>query len=213
MTFSRYAIYYAPPPDAAWVRFATSLLGWDMQAGQTVDHPHLPDLPLPPSEFTRAPARYGLHATLKPPFHLAAGADQNDLETACADLCRSLSPLSLGRLHLTRMGRFLALCPAPSAQLSTLAAACVRDLDPWRRPATQAEQDRRRNASLTSRQEANLMTWGYPYVQEDFRFHITLTGRLPKPELELVQSALGRALTPLLQRDIKIGRASCRERV
>lgn len=26
------------------------------------------------------------------------------------------------------------------------------------------------------------MQWGYPYVFEEFRFHITLTGRLPLPE-------------------------------
>ncbi len=205
MIFTRYAIYYAPPPDAPWACFATSLLGWDMQTGRNVDHPLLSGLPLPASEIARAPARYGVHATLKPPFHLAVGADQSDLETTCANLCRTLPPLSLGQLHLTRMGRFLALCPAPSAKLSTLAAACVRDLDHLRRPATQAEQDRRHHASLNPRQEANLMAWGYPYVLDDFRFHITLTGRLPKPDLDMVQAVLARVLIPLLQQDIRLG--------
>ena len=31
---------------------------------------------------------------------------------------------------------------------------------------------------MTSRQHKHLDRWGYPYVMEDFRFHMTLTGRL-----------------------------------
>jgi 2'-5' RNA ligase len=31
---------------------------------------------------------------------------------------------------------------------------------------------------LTARQLDHLDRWGYPYVMEDFRFHMTLTGRL-----------------------------------
>ena len=31
---------------------------------------------------------------------------------------------------------------------------------------------------LTPRQRGYLERWGYPYVMEDFRFHMTLTGRL-----------------------------------
>lgn len=198
MKFSRYAIYYAPPPKAEWARFATGWLGWDMQAGQGAGHPHLPDLPMPLADITRSPRKYGLHATLKPPFRLADGMSQDNLETACADLCRTLGPLTLEPLRLTRLGRFLALCPPASLGLSELAAACVRDLDRLRAPPSQAELDRRRAANLTSRQEANLIAWGYPHVLEDFRFHVTLTGRLAKPDLSAVQKVLQRNLTPLL---------------
>ena len=31
---------------------------------------------------------------------------------------------------------------------------------------------------MTPRQEANLTAWGYPFVLDEFRFHMTLTGRL-----------------------------------
>jgi len=31
---------------------------------------------------------------------------------------------------------------------------------------------------LTSRQREHLDRWGYPYAMQDFRFHMTLTGRL-----------------------------------
>ncbi|MEX0304933.1 MAG: phosphonate metabolism protein, partial [Leisingera sp.] len=39
MTFTRYAIYYAPPADAEWSRFGASWLGWDMETGRELAHP------------------------------------------------------------------------------------------------------------------------------------------------------------------------------
>ncbi len=201
MEFARYAIYYAPPPDADWVRYATRWLGWDMQAGVTVDHP---DLPSPLADITRAPRKYGLHATLKPPFRLADGTDRDGLESAVAGLSRTLAPLTLGPMRLTRLGRFLALCPTPSKELSAMAAACVRNLDHLRQPFMQTELVRRRASNLTAQQEENLMNWGYPHVLEDFRFHITLTGRLAKPDLNAVQAVLESSLCPLLQPKLTI---------
>ncbi len=45
------------------------------------------------------------------------------------------------------------------------------------------ERERRLAASLTVRQMSNLERWGYPYVFEDFRFHMTLTGPLADNDL------------------------------
>ena len=39
---------------------------------------------------------------------------------------------------------------------------------------------RRLAAPLTPRQAQNLAHYGYPYVLDDFRFHMTLTGSLPE---------------------------------
>jgi len=196
MKFTRYAIYYAPAPKAEWATFATSWLGWDMRAGRPVEHPQIPDISV--SQITRTPRKYGLHATLKPPFRLADGITQSDLEAACHTLSQRLSPVSLGQLQLTRMGRFLALCQPSSPELSRFAGACVCDLDHLRAPLTPEELARRRKARLTQRQEGNLTTWGYPYVLDDFRFHVTLTGRLSDPDLKTVQSVLDHKLVPLL---------------
>ena len=80
----------------------------------------------------------------------------------------------------------------------------VRDLDPFRAAATPAELNKRRQARLSPRQDANLLTWGYPYVMEDFRFHITLTGRLDKAAREATQTALSHLLDPLLPRPFAI---------
>lgn len=205
MSFLRYAIYYLPPPEAAWTRFGTAWLGWDMDAASAVDHPELPDLPARIDEITAAPRKYGLHATLKPPFRLAAGTTEQDLSDAVETLAARCEPLSVEGLTLTRLGRFLALCPdGPDAALNALAAACVRQLDHFRAPLTPAELDRRRMSRLTPAQDANLVRWGYPFVMETYRFHITLTGRLPDRTRAAVQSVLTDALTPLLPRPLPI---------
>ena len=43
---------------------------------------------------------------------------------------------------------------------------------------------------LTPRQRDYLDRWGYPYVFEEFRFHMTLTGRLPAERREPVVAML-----------------------
>ncbi|MDK3019002.1 DUF1045 domain-containing protein [Pseudodonghicola flavimaris] len=199
MEFERYAVYYAPPVNADWGRFITRWLGWDMETGREMPHPEAPELPLPVAEITATPRKYGAHATIKPPFRLAAGQSRVALEAACAALCRDLAPLRLDGLELARLGRFLALRPCgDQAALNALAARVVEALDPFRAPAPEAELARRRAAGLSPAQEANLIRWGYPYVMEEFRFHITLTGKLAKDRLAAVDAHLGRNLAPLL---------------
>ncbi|MCA0871182.1 DUF1045 domain-containing protein [Seohaeicola saemankumensis] len=195
MNFKRFAIYYTPPQDAAWARFATRWLGWDMAAGAAAPHPDIPDLPRPVSEITATPRKYGLHGTIKPPFRLAEAKTAGQLATACATLCAELAPVRLDGLQLARLGRFLALRPMGGEEpLNQLAATCVRDLDSFRAPASEAELARRRAGGLSPAQDSNLTTWGYPYVMQDFRFHITLTGRLPRAELPATEAALHTAL-------------------
>jgi uncharacterized protein DUF1045 len=48
--------------------------------------------------------------------------------------------------------------------------------DRFRRPLTSHEREQRLGAGLSERQIENLDRWGYPYVFEHFRFHLTLTG-------------------------------------
>ncbi|MHA6264548.1 DUF1045 domain-containing protein [Arenibacterium sp. CAU 1754] len=199
MTFNRYALYYAPPADAAWARFCIGWLGWDMETGQSAQPPSLPALPVPLEDITDTPRKYGLHGTLKPPFRLAPGFDRNALEQACADLAAGLARVDMTGLDLARMGRFLALRPVgDETAMGNLAAACVRDLDRFRAPAPPKEVARRRQAKLSPEQDRNLMRWGYPYVMEQFRFHITLSGRLPKPVLDEVETVLSDLLVPQL---------------
>ncbi len=204
--FQRYAIYYAPPAEAAWGVFATQWLGWDMETGAEVPQPEVPGLPLPLAEITATPRKYGVHATIKPPFRLAEGTTLADLDAACATLCARRTALHMEGLTLARLGRFLALRPVgDTAALDALAASVVETLDRFRAPAPKAELARRRAAGLSPAQEENLARWGYPYVMDEFRFHVTLSGKLPKAALGAVEAALSRDLAPLLSSPFGIG--------
>jgi len=198
----RYALYYAPDGQAPWAAFAARWLGWDSASGAALPHP---DLGLPLEEITATPRKYGLHATMKPPFRLVAMRSRAQLEAACAELAARQGPVTLDGLELSRLGRFLALCPTGDhSALNALAAACVRDLDAFRAPPSAAELTRRRGKGLSAEREANLQRWGYPHVMEAFRFHITLTGRLDDETRDRALEALHAHLTPLLPRPFVI---------
>tara|TARA_R110002049_G_scaffold29972_6_gene102178 strand:+ start:15812 stop:16489 length:678 start_codon:yes stop_codon:yes gene_type:complete len=195
MKFDRYAIYYTP--DGALAQAGAAWLGWDMTTGRHVPHPDMPRLDV--ATLTDTPRKYGLHATIKPPFVLADGTRADDLRTAFDTLCARLAPVTLPGLALTPLGRFLALTPqGDAARLRDLAANVVRDLDSFRAAPTDADLARRRQANLTPQQEANLTQWGYPYVMDAFRFHITLTGRMDRAQLAQVTTQLGHYIAPHL---------------
>lgn len=198
MTGPRYAVYWAPRIDTALAAFGRAWLGRDAETGQVLQPPSVRDMASESWRVVTAdPAQYGFHATLKPPFRLAAGTTLSGLEDAVAILAGALAPLPPIRLHLAAVGSFLALVPSePEPMLRVLASRCVEALDPFRAPAAAAELARRRAAGLSSRQEAMLQRWGYPYVMEEFRFHMTLTRTLAGE----ARSAFARALTPLADR-------------
>jgi 2'-5' RNA ligase len=66
----------------------------------------------------------------------------------------------------------------------------TREFDSFRRPLTPQDRARRNPERLTPRQREHLDRWGYPYVMEDFRFHMTLTGRLDPARREPVMAML-----------------------
>lgn len=174
MSYARFAIYYVPP-DGPLAEFGAKWLGWDVVTGREAVQFDVPGL----HDITMTPRKYGFHGTLKPPFRLKEGQTLAALEAAVSDVADAMSPAVCDGLTLTQLGRFLALTPfGPLDSLQRIAEACVRDLDGFRAPAGEAELARRRKAGLSTRQEALLTQWGYPYVFEEFRFHLTLSGRL-----------------------------------
>ncbi|OWU85011.1 phosphonate metabolism protein [Oceanicola sp. 22II-s10i] len=197
--FSRYAVYYARPPGPL-AEFAAAWLGWDPVAGAEVPHPDLPGLPRPVAEITATPRKYGFHGTIKPPFRLNASASPEALASDLDALCSGIAPVHCDGLELHRLGGFLALVPTgDTTALAHLAAEAVRALDHHRAPAPEAELNRRRARGLSPSQEVNLMTWGYPHVMEDFRFHLTLSGRLPAEEADAVAQVLTPILAPMTE--------------
>ena len=149
-------------------------------------------------DITMTPMKYGFHGTLKPPFRLAGGKSAEALKTAVGELAASLKPAVCDSLALTTLGGFLALTPQGDVTgLRRVADACVRDLDRFRAAAPDTELARRRQAGLTDRQEALLAQWGYPYVMEEFRFHLTLSGRLSTADIAHWSAVVEHHLPPM----------------
>jgi putative phosphonate metabolism protein len=197
--YRRYAIY-AVPEGALYDRTA-AWLGWDSLGGREIPPQKVPGLLGPADAMTGTPRRYGIHGTIKPPFRLAVGHDAEALRAAFAAFCATRAPVTLSGLAVRRLGGFVALLPETRVPaLDDLAAATVAALDDFRAPPQEAELARRRKSGLTDRQEALLTRWGYPYVMEEFRFHMTLTGRLPAAEADRAVAALAEHLAPVLPR-------------
>jgi putative phosphonate metabolism protein len=179
--YPRYAIYYTGAPGSTLDRFGASLLGYDAHGGDELPFPDgvvqtIPDW----HDLTHDPRKYGFHATLKAPMALADGKAEAKLAAACelfADLAR---PVPVIQPVVDSISGFIAAIPAePSAELELLAAEATKAFDPFRAPLSPEDRVRRNPDKLTPRQRDYLDRWGYPYVFEEFRFHMTLTGRLP----------------------------------
>jgi putative phosphonate metabolism protein len=176
----RFAIYFAPATDDPWWRAGCEWLGRDAFTGLSYRQPSLPRLLASEQEkLTAAPRRYGWHATLKAPFALTETADLEQLRSALRELCRAFTPFLLPPLNVSLLDDFLALVPAEnSVEIDRIARACVSRLHRFAAPLSPAELARRRSANLSPAEDALLLEWGYPYVMDYFRFHMSLTGSL-----------------------------------
>lgn len=177
---ARFALYYAPPRESAWWTEGCAWLGRDPEADVTLAAPQPSALQRPLQALTEAPRRYGWHGTLVPPFRLAPGVTpQQTLETARTWALRQSSFDLL--VEAATLGNFVALrasTPEGDAHMRALAADALRTLAPLRAPLAAADLARRHAAPLTPRQRELLDAWGYPYVFEEFRFHMTLSSSL-----------------------------------
>jgi putative phosphonate metabolism protein len=202
--YHRYAVYYAPAMGSDAWQAGSQWLGRCAHDGSLRVQPVVNGMsPLALAELTAAPRRYGWHATLKAPFTLAASVNLQQLRERMAQLAGSLSTIPMPRLQVSHLDDFLALTPVgDTTALDYIAAACVRELHTLVAPLSEAELQRRRKAPLTAAEDAMLVAWGYPYVFEHFRFHMSLTGslhgRVPQ-EVQALQAVAQRhfdGLTP-----------------
>jgi putative phosphonate metabolism protein len=190
--FPRYAIYYAAAGGSRLDRFGAQLLGYDAWTGE--------DLPFPEDvaqttadwrELTTDPRKYGFHATLKAPFALAQGKTEAALLAACRQFAVAPRRIPSIRPRVDSISGFIAVIPVKrSGELERLAQDCVTAFDDFRAVLTGQERLRRNPEKLTPRQLIYLERWGYPYVMEEFRFHMTLTGRLNETRRQLILKML-----------------------
>lgn len=204
----RYAIYATPSADHPLSVAAARWLGRDAFTGE--DHP------LPPIDgfsggtieaYLADPARYGFHATLKAPFTLAEGQSEADLIATLDAFAAATAPVRVPELVIRRLGRFFAFVPNERVEaLDDLAGRIVADFEPFRAPLSEADIARRRVAGLTLDEETNLIRWGYPYVFDAFRFHMSLTGRVPKDDAEAMATELKRRFAEFDGKSFEIDR-------
>jgi putative phosphonate metabolism protein len=191
-TYPRYAIYFVSAPGSELDRFGAQLLGYDAFCGE--------DLPFPDDimqmapdwlDLTRDPRKYGFHATLKAPLSLADGRTEAGILAACQSFAERPRPIPVIKPVVNSISGFIAVVPAqPAPDLERLAADCTSEFDSFRAPLTPEDRARRNPSALTPRQREYLDRWGYPYVMEEFRFHMTLTGRLDADRRESALSML-----------------------
>jgi 2'-5' RNA ligase len=176
----RYAVYFLPAAESGLYRFGSAVLGYDCHTGEAVP---------PPEEFnssigdwrkaTEEPRRYGFHATLKAPFRLAPSCTEARIVSAF----QSFAALGRGPIAIVpaieMLSGFAAVVPVrPEPAVDALAADCTTIFDAFRAPMTAQERARRLASGLNHSQIENLDRWGYPYLFADFRFHMTLTGKI-----------------------------------
>ncbi|WP_232480191.1 DUF1045 domain-containing protein [Roseomonas sp. KE2513] len=183
---ARVALYWAPAVDDPLHRLGSAWLGRDAETGASLPQPTIPGIDF--AALTADPRRYGLHATLKPPFHLTGSYAA--LRADAAALAAGTPPFELPPLTIASLDGFIALREAaPCPALHALADALVERLDGHRRPPDEAEIARRRPERLLPEARENLRRWGYPHVFADWRFHVTLTHRLTPEQAALVRPA------------------------
>ena len=212
-TAHRHAAYFAPEPGSqAWL-LGTQWLGRCPHSSQALTQPTPAGWePAAFAQRTREPRRYGWHATLKAPFALASACSPDALRSGFLGVAAGVgAPFTL-HLELALVGNFLALVPRqPCAPLQALADACVRELHPVAAPLPPTEIARRSRDGLSARQQEMLAKWGYPYVMQDFGFHMTLTGSLDgltaDQSAQLVQHA-AHWFAPLLSEGLEIDAVS-----
>ena len=204
----RFAIYFAPSASSnLWERAAT-WLGRDANDGDLfsgpvagIDRDRLLNL-------TQSANRYGFHATLKAPMALAEGASEADLRDALTEFAAQHQPVELGKPTLASLSGFLALTVDDNERLQDFAAHVVEHFDPFRAPMTIKDREARVSKGLSERQIELLDAYGYPYVFEEFRFHMTLTDRLAEEDAAEITQAAQTWFGPVLDEPLLLDRLS-----
>jgi putative phosphonate metabolism protein len=202
----RYAIYFTPGRDDPLTRVAANWLGRDPFTGATMPAPAIGRMSQAEIAFhTAAARRYGFHATLKAPFRLADGETEQSLDKAVEVFAESVDLVHLPRIRLDQIDGFFALLPEQRLPaLNQFADDIVVAFERFRAPLTDAEIERRNPDAMKPAEFRNLCQWGYPYVFEAFRFHMTLSGRVADHEAVRVRSAIEEFFGSLLDEPLLI---------
>lgn len=194
----RYALYCTPKAGHPLLKridpwFARSAYGTPIEpiTGPFSSQEH--------ADLTASRARYGFHATMKAPFHLAPGYHADHLPLVLRGLATRQHAVNVGSLQVARFGNYLALAPVRQPQaLTDLAQAVVEAFEPARAPLSEHDLARRDKPDLSDRERELLLRWGYAASEENFKFHMTLAGPVDGDLLDRAQAYLTELLAPAL---------------
>ncbi len=175
----RYAIYYAPAQQSLLWALGSKWLGRDAYTNEGITREPMGGFDEEAlNRLTEKPAHYGFHGTLTAPFELSGTSQESNLLEATQRFAASQKPFDLA-LEPAALGEFVALRPQSlSPEIRDLHTAAVREFFYFRAPLSTQDIERRRKAQLTPKQDAYMLEWGYPYIFDEFRFHMTLTARI-----------------------------------
>ena len=205
----RYAIYFVPAAACKLYRYGSSILGYDCYTGKPVDFPEeFGNDAVNWNELTAPPRRYGFHATLKAPFRLSPSCTEQQLVNALRSFAGLGHAIHAFAPAVRLLDGFFAVMPLKSeASLDALAASCTTIFDAYRAPMSPRERARRIALGLSQSQIQNLDRWGFPYVLSEFRFHMTLTGKVPVRRRKAIRGILLNGLHRMqVERSIAIDR-------
>ncbi|SOE64085.1 Protein of unknown function [Burkholderia sp. D7] len=180
---ARIALYYAPPASSTWWRAGSEWLGRDAETGRLIEAPLEPSISAlgqTVAALTGSPRRYGWHGTLVAPFHTAEGVTPQQVLSVAREWASHIAPFD-APLSAVEMGRFVALRagePDDDEAIRRIAASALYALASLRARPSAEDAERRLASGLSERQQTLLHEWGYPYVLDEFRFHMTLSDAL-----------------------------------
>lgn len=211
----RYAIYFAPPPGSALEDFGRHWLGRDHVTGEPVDMLTLDGLERSEQiEITRSARHYGFHATLKAPFELAPGQNAEALHAKARDFAAARKTFEAPPLVISKISKWIAFTLSDASPgMNDLAADCVRAFEEFRAPLSPDDIERRRKSGLSPRQDEQMLAFGYPYIFDDFQFHMTLAGPLEKDRQDKVHGLLRAAAPALDDQPLLVGGIAIYEQV
>lgn len=183
----RYALYFAPAADSSLARFGEFVLGRTAETARNDSASSTFPDKARWLELTRSPAHYGFHATLKAPFELSDTHNLSELIARVEEFADSHDAVPLPGLKPRPIAHFAALTleNQPGA-LRNLAQSVVESFESFRRPLSSSDIQRRKAQPLSARQIELLEQFGYPYVDEEFRFHMTLSGALTEQDQDYI---------------------------
>lgn len=202
----RFAIYYAPSATSHLWERAAAWLGRDSSDGKLLNGPLAGIDRDRLLNLTQSANRYGFHATLKAPMALVDGAGEADLRAAITAFASEHAPLDLGKPRLASLDGFLALLVDDNEALQDFAAHVVERFDIFRAPMTAKDRAARAGRHLSARQTELLDAYGYPYVFDEFRFHMTLTDRLADADRVEIMQAAKTWFNPVLEEPLLLDR-------